>query len=136
MEGALALLVERGAGRDAAILQNNLAIARYPLQGPARSLAEFERGIAFCEHRGLAEVAGLLDASCPGLLGELGRTEEALERSGRLTAVLEASGDNQSLCEVRAVDLESRLARGEPDATPAGADWLVETARAIGSADI
>jgi len=38
-EGALALLVERGAGRDAATLQNNLAIARYPLQGPARSLS-------------------------------------------------------------------------------------------------
>ena len=135
-EGALALLVERGAGRDAATLQNNLAIARYPLQGPARSLSDFERGIAFCEQRGLAEVAGLLEANCPGLLAELGRPEEALERAGRLTAALEASGDTQSLCEVRAVELASRLARGEPDATPAAADWLVGTAGAIGSADI
>ena len=75
MERALALLVERGAGRDAAILQNNLAIARYPLQGPARALADFEEGIAFCEQRGLAEPAAVLEANCPRLLAELGRPE-------------------------------------------------------------
>ncbi len=63
MERALAVLVERGAGRDAAILQNNLAIARYPLEGPVRSLAEFEEGIAFCEQRGLAESAAQLEAN-------------------------------------------------------------------------
>jgi len=51
MEQALAVLVEQGAGRDAAILRNNLAIARSPLEGPARSLSEFEEGIAFCEQR-------------------------------------------------------------------------------------
>ena len=90
MERALALLVEQGAGRDAAILQNNLALARYPLQGPARSLADFEEGIAFCEQRGLAEPAAVLEANCPGLLAELGRPEEALERAGRLAAVAEA----------------------------------------------
>src|SRR5204863_121615 len=39
MERALALLLEQGAGQDAAVLQNHLAIARYPLEGPARSLA-------------------------------------------------------------------------------------------------
>ena len=90
MERALALLVERGAGRDAAILQNNLALARYPLQGPARSLADFEEGIAFCEQRGLGEPAAMLEANCPSLLAELGRPEEALERVGRLAAVAEA----------------------------------------------
>jgi class 3 adenylate cyclase len=45
MEQALALLVEWGAGQDAALLQNNLAIARYPLQpGPlARRLRAGDR---------------------------------------------------------------------------------------------
>ena len=84
MERALPLLVEQGAGRDAASLQNNLSIARYPLQGPARSLADLEQGIAFCEQRGLAEVAAALEADCPGLLVELGRPEQALERAGAL----------------------------------------------------
>jgi tetratricopeptide (TPR) repeat protein len=90
MERALALLVERGAGQDAALLQNNLAIARYPLQGPTRSLADFERGIAFCKQRGLAEPAAVLETNCPRLLAELGRPEQALERAGRLAAVAEA----------------------------------------------
>ncbi len=135
MERALALLVELGAGRDAAIQQNNLAIARYPLHGPARSLADFDEGIAFCEQRGLVESAAQLEASCPGLLAELGRPEEALERAGRLAASLEASGITHALNEVRAVEVASRVSRGEQGAS-AEIDWLIETARAIGAVDI
>ena len=135
MERALALLVERGAGRDAALLQNNLALARYPLQGPARSLAAFEEGIVFSEQRGLAEAAATLEGNCPGLLAELARPDEALERAARLALVVEASGDSYSLYELRAVELATRLARGEREAAPAGADWLVETARASPTAD-
>lgn len=79
MERALSLFIERGEGNAAAILQNNLAIARYPLQGPAGSLADFEQGIAFCEQRGLTNAAETMEGDCPGLLVELGRPEEALE---------------------------------------------------------
>jgi class 3 adenylate cyclase/tetratricopeptide (TPR) repeat protein len=136
MERALGLLVEEGAGRDAATVQNNLAIARYPLQGSARALADFEDGIAFCEQRGLAEPAGVLECNCPALLAELGRTEEALERAGRLAAVAEASGDAYVLIELRSVELANRFARGEREASPAGADWVVERARAIGTAEM
>jgi class 3 adenylate cyclase/tetratricopeptide (TPR) repeat protein len=135
MERALALLVERGAGRDAAVLQNNLAYARYPLEGPARSLAAFEQGIAFCEQRGLGGPATQLEGSCPGLLAELGRPEEALERAGRVAAAAEASGDTHTLGELRSVELANRLARGEREASSAAADWLIETGRATGAAD-
>jgi len=135
MERALTLLLERGAGRDAAILQNNLAIARYPLQGPARSLADFEEGIVFCGQRGLRESAAQLESNCPLLLAELGRPEEALERAARLAVALEASGDTHSLIEVRAVELASRLARGEQGAR-GEADWLIEAARESGAVDI
>ncbi|HEY2940059.1 MAG TPA: adenylate/guanylate cyclase domain-containing protein [Gaiellaceae bacterium] len=135
MERALALVLEQGAGRDAAILQNNLALVRYPLQGPASSLAAFEQAIAFCEQRGLAEAAALVEANCPGLLAQLGRPEEALERGARLAGVLEARGAVHPLTEVRAVELASRLARGEQEAL-AEADWLVETAREVGAADV
>ncbi len=134
MERALALLLDQGAGRDAATLENNLAIARYPLQGPARSLAAFEQGIAFCEQRGLAERAAALEGNCPGLLAELGHPEQALERAGRLAATAEASGDTQTLLEQRAVELASRLARGEQGA-PTETEWLVATARTSGSSD-
>ncbi|HEY3069550.1 MAG TPA: adenylate/guanylate cyclase domain-containing protein [Gaiellaceae bacterium] len=135
MEEALALLVKQGAGRDAAILRNNLAIARSPLEGPARSLSEFEEGIAFCEQRGLVESAWQLEANCPGLLWELGRPEEALERAARLVAAFEASGDKYALIEVRAVELAICLVRGE-QRVHEDADWLVETARKIGTRDI
>jgi tetratricopeptide (TPR) repeat protein len=135
MQRGLELLVERGAGRDAAILRNNLAVARYPVDGPRRSLAAFEEGITFCEQRGLREAATTLEANCPGLLIELGRPQEALERAARLAAATEASGDTWSLCELRAVELANRVSRGDQEAH-AGVEWLIETARTISAADI
>lgn len=135
-EQALALMIEQGACRDAAVLQNNLAIARYPLQGPARSLAAFEEGIAFSEERGLAEVAAVLEGNCPGLLVELGRVEEALVRAVRLAVQLEASGDAFTRSDLRAVELATRLAQGKCEPSPAAADWLIETARASGLAEM
>jgi class 3 adenylate cyclase/tetratricopeptide (TPR) repeat protein len=135
MEGALTALIDQGAGREAAILQNNLAIVRYPLEGPARSLAQIEEGIAFCEERGLAEPAAQLESNLPVLLTELGRPDEALERGGRLADALEARGDTHSLLEVRAVVLAIGLARGEQPPR-AAVDWLVDTARRIAAADI
>ncbi|MGZ4337227.1 MAG: adenylate/guanylate cyclase domain-containing protein [Gaiellaceae bacterium] len=136
MEQALALLVERGAGRDAAILQNNLALARYPLQGPALSLAAFEKAIAFCDERGLAEPASTLESNCPGLLAELGRLDEALERAARLASALELSGNRHPLIELRSVELAARVARGQHDTSAAAADWLVETSRTSDAADM
>jgi class 3 adenylate cyclase len=134
-ERALAVLIARGAGRDAAMLQNNLALVRYPLQGPARSLADFEEGIAFCRQRGLIEMAAHLETNCPALLAELGRLEEALERADRLAAALEESGDTHSLIEVRSLQLSGRIARGE-HGPRADADWLLETARVSGATDV
>jgi tetratricopeptide (TPR) repeat protein len=136
MERALSLLIEQGAGNEAARTQNNLAIARYPLEGPARSLTAFEEGIAFCEQRGLAEQAAQLEDECPGLLVELGRPEEALERAGRLSDVLETSGAAHGLVWVRAVELATHLARGESEGAPGLVDWLVETARATSADDV
>ncbi len=135
MERALLLLVERGAGRHAAVLQNNLAIARFPLHGPARSLSDLEEGIVFCEQRGLAESTAQLEANCPVLLAELGRAEEALGRADRLAAIAEASGDMHSLLELRAGELASRVARGERPGR-AEVDWLIQVARTIGAADV
>jgi class 3 adenylate cyclase len=136
MERALSLLIEQGAGNEAAQTQNNLAIARYPLQGPARSLADFEQGIAFCEQRGLASQAEAMEADCPGLLVELGRPEEALERAGALAAAVEASGATWMLAWVRALELATHLARGEAEGASGIADWLVDAARTQALSDM
>src|SRR5207248_3522137 len=135
MERALPLLVEQGAGRDAASLRNNHAIARYPLQGPTASLAAFEEAIVFCQQRGLVEFDAHLESNCPVLLSELGRTEEMLGFAAQLAPALETNGLTHALCEVRAVELATRVARGEQVAED-DVNWLIETARATGAADV
>ncbi len=135
MEGAHALLMEAGAGREAAGLQNNLAIARYPFEGPSSSLAAFENAIAFCEERGLVEIADLVAANCPGLLVELGRTEEAMALANRLRAAFETRGNVHDLGEIRATELAVAVARGDGNLL-ADADWLVETGRALDASDL
>jgi tetratricopeptide (TPR) repeat protein len=136
MERALSLLVEQGEGSEAAVTQNNLAIARYPLQGPGRSLADFEHGIAFSEQRGLTSQAETMKADCPGLLVELGRPEEALERAGAVAVAAEASGATWVLTWVRALELGTHLARGEVEGSSGTADWVVEAVRPQKQADV
>jgi tetratricopeptide (TPR) repeat protein len=128
MEQALALTLERGAALDAAVLQNNIAFARYTVDGPLRSLAAYEAGIAFCRQRGLA-MAAAHETNCTSVLVELGRVEDALDRLSRLDAAAEERGETHELIELRAVELAIRLARGEQP-PPADVDWLVERARA------
>jgi class 3 adenylate cyclase/tetratricopeptide (TPR) repeat protein len=135
MEQAQASLAEQGEGRDAAIAQNNLAIARYPFEGPARSLATFEAGIAFCEKRGLSEAAVHLRASRPGLLVELGRIEEALEQIGAQIVEHEETSLIHTLIELRSVELLTHLARGErPE--DSRVEWIIAAARESGAIDI
>jgi class 3 adenylate cyclase len=105
-------LVAAGAGRDLAVLDNNLAIARYPFEGPATSLRTFQDAVAFCEERGLVEVSGVLNASIPGLLIELGRVDEALDLANRLGVKFEGRSVTQLAVEVEAVQLHAYAARG------------------------
>jgi hypothetical protein len=51
-------------------------------------------------------------------------------------AALEASGDTHLLIWVRALELATHLARGDSEAAPGIADWLVETVRALGVTDV
>jgi class 3 adenylate cyclase/tetratricopeptide (TPR) repeat protein len=135
MEHARVLLRDAGAGREVAVVQNNAAIASYPLNGPAASLAAFDDGLAFCQQRGLAEATDALAASRSSLLLELGKTDEAVEEAQRLEVDLEARAIVHDLSEVRAAELFARVARGESGLI-AHAEWLIERGRALRSADI
>ena len=135
MERALPIFIEHGAGNEAAYLQNNLAIARYPLQGPARSLADFEEGLP--SPKSVAWPPGRNDGGrLPRPARELGRPEEALERAGRLAAAVEARGGTWVLTWVRALELATRLARGDSEGASGIADWLVEAALTQATPDI
>jgi class 3 adenylate cyclase len=135
MERALALMMESGAGWDRAALQNNRAIAAYPLQGPAQSLAAFEEGVRFSEQRGLHELTNGIESNCPFLLMELGRTDEAVERATKVADALETRGLLHFLIEPRAVKVAVTVARGQRIDTTEVA-WLEETARNVGAADV
>jgi tetratricopeptide (TPR) repeat protein len=127
MEIALRAFLESGEGRDSFITLNNLAIARYPLEGSASSLAAFDDGITFCQQRGLVEGERLLGGNRPVLLAELGRADEALAEAVRLGKLMEAGGQLTDLAEVRSVELLIGTARGlQPDV--ADVEALLHTA--------
>ena len=137
MERALALLVERGrrpGGRQSCrttspspATRSRGRRARSPPSSrgsPSASSAASPRGAA-------------LEADCPGLLVELGRPEEALERAGRARRQpSRRSGATHLLIWVRALELATHLARGESRDAPGVADWLVETARTAAATDL
>jgi class 3 adenylate cyclase len=135
MERAVALLTEQGRAWESAGIGANLALALYPTTGPSRYLAAVEEAIEFCEDRGLTETATFLESNCPLPVAELGRTDEALERARTVALALESSQGRHGLVEPRAVELTLRLAQGERP-TVGEAEWLAETARAVGAADV
>ena len=57
MRRALALAIEQGQGRAAAVLHNNLALASWQYEGPQAALDACREGIDFCERRGITEFA-------------------------------------------------------------------------------
>jgi len=78
----------------------------------------------------------LLGANIPGLLIELGRVDEALERAGALAARYDVLGTTQiGSVEVRAAELLARALRGEV-ALGASAEELFALAKAMGNADL
>ena len=116
LERALALWVEQGSGRGAAIAMNNLAYLRYPLEGHAASLAALEEGLVFAQSRGLAEAAMVFEGNMLEAMAARGRSAEALELAATLASAAEEGGDIYSLAAVRSVV----MGLGKPIAAPQG----------------
>ena len=137
MERALALLIEQGAGHEAAISAEQPRDRPLPAPGAgplARRLRAGDR-LLRAARPGRA-LRRRIEADCPGLLVELGRPEEALERAGALAAAARGERRNLVAYVVRALELATHLARGEAEARPSIADWLVETARTQAAPDV
>ena len=132
MRRALALALEQGQGRAAAVLHNNLALASWQYEGPQAALDACREGIDFCERRGIAEFALGIAAMSTTFLAESGRAEQALAEAGPLAERLEAAGDVSSI-EPRSVQLRLLAERGAHEQAPA-ADELLATARESGRA--
>jgi tetratricopeptide (TPR) repeat protein len=131
MRRAFALAVERGEGREAAVIQNNIATMSWPIEGPTALLAAGQRLVEFAAARGIAELA--LKWSNVDALVELGRWDEAASEGAGVAEQLEASGAVSDLLNIRQGRVLLEALRGEIDEALPMVDWLVDTARATGS---
>ena len=134
MRQALALALEQGQGRAAAVLYNNLAVASWQYEGPQVALDTCREGIDFCERRGIAEFALAIAAMSTTFLAESGRAEQALAEAGPVAERLQAATDVDYI-EPRSVQLRLLCERGAHEQAPA-ADELLATARESGQPQV
>ena len=98
--------------------------------GPQSALDTAAEGIAFCERRGITEMALQLRANTIAALADLGQTEQALLEAGSLADRLEAAGDMAACCGAGAAAAVACRAR-HPRTAPAP-EKLVSAARDTG----
>jgi class 3 adenylate cyclase/tetratricopeptide (TPR) repeat protein len=129
MRRALALAIEQGWGRDAAVQHNNIAMATWLYDGPQVALERCHEGRDFCERRGIAEFVVAIASMRLTFLAECGRAEQALTEAEPLAERADAAGDLASLIEARSVQLHLLARRGEAAQALAAAASLTATAR-------
>jgi hypothetical protein len=117
MGRALALALEHGQGRAAAVLHNNLALVTWQYEGPQAALAACREGVDFCERRGIAEFALEIASTSTTFLAELGRPEQALAEAEPLAERLHAAGD-LAYTEPRSLQLHVLAERGAHEQAP------------------
>ena len=127
MRRALQLALEQAQGREAGVIYGYLTWTGWAYQGPQAALDVCAEGVAFCERRGITEVALQLRSGRPATLAALGQTEQALAEAGPLADRLQAAGDI-AFIESRTVQLWLHAERGTPQQAPAH-DELLTTAR-------
>jgi class 3 adenylate cyclase/tetratricopeptide (TPR) repeat protein len=135
MRQALSQMIERGEGRDGAVLYNNLAVAALPVEGPTSAEAVLEEGIEFAERRGVTEMAQAMKVASLDVLADLGKWDQAIELADRLEPVAQESGAGADLIQIRWGRTRVYAARGQLAEAAGLADWIVEAARASEAAE-
>jgi class 3 adenylate cyclase/tetratricopeptide (TPR) repeat protein len=135
VERCRAALLESGASGDAATMTNNLAVAGYPLRGPAQTLATLDEGISFSDARGVVDLRLGMQAMRPALLAELGHPEEALAVTRDIAAIVEGAGDLFVLSEIRATEVALLAVLGRQDEAPVEPSELAAMVRPSGIPD-
>jgi class 3 adenylate cyclase/tetratricopeptide (TPR) repeat protein len=131
MRRALELALEQGQSRIAAILYNNLALARWPYEGPGAVLDWCSEGIEFCERRGIVELALAIAETRLPYVAESGNPQQALAEAGPLAERLEAAGFGIAIA-VRSTQLRLLAERGDRAPSVLSAEQLAERARETG----
>jgi class 3 adenylate cyclase/tetratricopeptide (TPR) repeat protein len=124
---ALQLGLEQGLGRDTAVIYGNLAGSIWAEHGPQAALDAYSEAVAFCERRGIADVALQSSSDIPAVLAQLGQTQQALAEVERVAGPLEASGD-MAWFDLQALRFGLLAEQGSSD-LPHDLDELVQAAR-------
>jgi class 3 adenylate cyclase/tetratricopeptide (TPR) repeat protein len=127
---ALELALEQGLGRETAVIYGNLSGAIWLEHGPRAGLEASKEALAFCERRGITDVALQVRSEILFVLAHLGETERALAEAEQVADRLEASGDMSRL-EMRTLQLWLLAERGSPQQV-GDPGKLVEAAREVG----
>ena len=114
LRAALALALERGEGRDTAVLFNNLGDALLPVEGPAGVLTTYREGIRFARRRGIGELAAAMAAGSLDRLIEVGEWDRALADAEALADRAEAEGNVSELLLLRRAQVRVLLAAARP----------------------
>jgi class 3 adenylate cyclase/tetratricopeptide (TPR) repeat protein len=133
---ALALAIQAGKGREAALLYNNLGVSLRNSEGPLAALQNFAEGLSFAEARGLKEMALAIRTSALPAALEAGELEEALAGAAELGEHAEAAGDELDLVEIYAVQAMALALRGHARDAARFLDRLVVAARQSGRPDM
>lgn len=131
---ALRLALEQGLGRETAVIHGNLAGTSWLYHGPRASLDALQEVNAFCERRGMTEMALQISSTTPSLLAEVGETEQALAEAGHVADRIEAAGD-MSWLDPRTLQLRLLAETGAPQDAP-DPEPLLAAAREIGLSDV
>jgi class 3 adenylate cyclase/tetratricopeptide (TPR) repeat protein len=131
MRRALELSIERGKGREAAVIYGGISDACSQFEGPQSALAACREGVEFCERRGIGELALSIASFALGYLADSGSCDEALAEAASLAERAEATGNIPAHITARSVELRLLAHRGEK-AQPAPAERLAERASSTG----
>jgi class 3 adenylate cyclase/tetratricopeptide (TPR) repeat protein len=129
---ALVLSIERGKGREAAVLYNNLARLLWVIEGPAAALGAYDEGIEFAERRGIAEFAVWMASGRLSSLFDLGSWDQVLEVA---SSILDGLRDSGSYALFHTLEYRARVTalRGGADDLLSLAESAIEIARNAGS---
>jgi tetratricopeptide (TPR) repeat protein len=129
MRRAIELGLERGLGRETAILYNNLATVLSTTEGPEKALETLRLGINFAERRGIDDIASGVSGSSLEALYELGRWDQLLDLADRLAEKATESQASLDLAEIRVIQADVLICRGRTQEAASMLDWLLPAAR-------
>ena len=130
MRQAVGLAVEAGQGREATVIQTNLAFALGFFEGPEADLEAIRTAIAFAHARGIE--TDFITSCLPGLLFETGEFDEALTVAA---GIVERSRSDAvaDLIFARATQARVLTLRGHVAQVADQLDWLETASRETGS---